>query len=117
MGLKSIFFISIGILALILGLVGTALPILPTTPFVLIAAACFGSSSPKLYQKLANTKYFGAFITNYKNHTGIPKKVKYQSIGFLWVTLGISALLFGTPLVWAILLTVGLAVTAHILLL
>lgn len=114
--MKNILLIICGIIALGIGMVGVVVPVLPTTPFVLVSAACFGGSSKRLYNKLVSTKYFGDFILNYKNKTGIDKKVKIKAIMFLWTSLIISALIFRTPLVIGILLIVGIVVTAHILL-
>lgn len=116
MSIKNILLITCGFLALGLGAVGVFFPIMPTTPFVIVSAACFGGSSPRLYSKLRNTKYFGDFIDNYKNKTGIAKAVKCKSIAFLWSTLIISSFIFRQPLVLLILAIVGVAVTAHILL-
>ncbi len=115
--MKKIFLIFVGTLALVLGTIGIFLPILPTTPFVLLAATCFGSSSPRLYHKLKNTKYFGQYIDHYNNGTGVPKAVKIKSLVFLWPMLLLSAYLIRTPLMCLILALVGIGVTIHILLL
>lgn len=105
----------LGSLSLVVGVIGAFLPILPTTPFVLCAAGCFSASYPPLYHWLAKTKYFGEYIKNYKNKTGISKKARFMGVGFLWVTLTISAVLFRHTHVWIILGIVGIAVTTHIL--
>ena len=65
-----------GIVALILGAIGVFLPLLPTTPFVLLAAYCFSKSSEKLHQWLLNHKVFGALISDWENHGVIQTKVK-----------------------------------------
>lgn len=104
-----------GCAALALGGVGVALPFLPTTPFVLIAAGCFAVSSPRLYQKLAETKYFGEYIRNYKERTGISRRARVTGLVFLWLTLGVSAAVFCNTHVWIALGIVGVAVSAHIL--
>lgn len=116
MEIKRIILIICGFLSLAIGLVGVAVPILPTTPLVLVSAACFGGSSTRLYNKLLNAKYFGEFVANYKNKTGISKNVKVKSILFLWVTLIISSFIFTKPMILIILLIVGISVTLHILL-
>lgn len=112
--MKSILLVALGFLALGVGAVGIVIPILPTTPFVLVSAACFGSSSPWLYNKLLHTRYFGEFVDNYRNKTGVAASVKTRSILFLWVTLTISGLVFPQTLTRVILLLVGIGVTLHI---
>ncbi len=83
-----------GLLSLALGAVGIFLPILPTTPFVLLAAGCFSAANPRLYRWLLNTRHLGAFIRNYRNGAGVSRAVKRDALLFLWGTLSFSALLF-----------------------
>ena len=64
-----VLLIGVGFLLLGLGAVGVFIPVLPTTPFVLLVATCFGSASPKMYKWLAETRFFGQFVENYKNKT------------------------------------------------
>ncbi|MDR3283283.1 MAG: YbaN family protein [Candidatus Methanoplasma sp.] len=104
-----------GLVSLAIGSVGVFLPILPTTPFVLLAAACFASSSPKLYAKLEGTRYFGEYLRNYRDGTGISGKARWTGVAFLWITLTASALAFRHLHVWVVLAIVGVCVTAHIL--
>lgn len=115
--MKSTVLIVLGFIALGIGAVGALVPILPTTPFVLVAAACFGGGSPKLHRKLKNAKYFGEFIQNYQSKTGVSKGVKHKAITFLWLSLCLSAMIIKTPLVISILAIVGIGVTLHIALL
>lgn len=115
MNIKKIVLLVCGFLALLIGAIGILLPVLPTTPFVLVAAACFGGSSPMLYNKLRSNKYFGEYIENYRNNTGITKVAKIKSLVFLWVMLGISAVIIMEKVIILILLIVGIAVTTHIL--
>ncbi len=118
MEIKRLFYLSLGTTFLGIGAVGIVLPLLPTTPFVLVSVFCFGKSSKRAERWVSNNRYFGSYIENYKTKKGVPLDVKLKSIGFLWVTLIISALIFSTNIYLPILLTiVGIAVTAHILLL
>ncbi|MDR1541552.1 MAG: YbaN family protein [Clostridiales bacterium] len=114
---KRIILVTLGFAALGLGGIGLFLPILPTTPFVLCAAGCFGASYPALGKKLENTRYFGEYVKNYRNKSGISKKARLSGLVFLWLTLGISAALVRKPLVMGILAVVGICVSIHILLL
>ncbi|MEG1299042.1 MAG: YbaN family protein [Anaerovoracaceae bacterium] len=117
MKIKVILLLICGILSLVIGSIGLVLPILPTTPFVLVSAACFAGSSPRLYQKLRCNKYFGEFVDNYQNKTGVTCTVKVRGLVFLWVTLSVSAFIFPAIHVRLILLVVGICVSLHILLL
>ena len=113
--MKKGLLIGAGFLLLALGAVGVFVPVLPTTPFVLLAAACFGSASPKLYRCLASTRFFGPFIENYKNKSGVPKRTKALALIFLWPLLILSMALTRKAWVIVILTLVGAAVTAHLL--
>ncbi len=74
-----------------LGVLGIFLPLLPTTPFLLLAAACYARSSERFYNWLLNNKWFGRYIKNYREGKGIPLKVKVLSISLLWITIIFSA--------------------------
>ena len=89
-------WLSVGVICVCLGTIGMALPILPTTPFLLAAAACFCKSSTKMYNWLLNNKWFGDYIKNYKEGKGLPIKTKIVALTVLWATLSISAVFFLT---------------------
>lgn len=72
---KTLYLIA-GIICLILGLIGVILPLLPTTPFILVAAFCFSRSSERLHQYLLNHHLFGHFIRDWEDHGIIPYKAK-----------------------------------------
>jgi uncharacterized membrane protein YbaN (DUF454 family) len=111
---KKILLICAGTGALAIGGIGLFLPVLPTTPFVLCAAGCYSASSPKLYRKLSRTKYFGEYVRNYKEKTGISTKTRLTSIAFLWIMLLISMLIIGKFAMYIVLSVIGVAVTIHI---
>ncbi|NLO20223.1 MAG: DUF454 domain-containing protein, partial [Ignavibacteria bacterium] len=69
---KKFLLIIAGSFSLILGLIGIVIPILPTTPFLLLSAACFFKSSDKLYNKLISSKYLGSYIKNYREKKSVP---------------------------------------------
>lgn len=98
-----------------LGTIGIVLPILPTTPFVILSATCFAGSSPKLHQKLIQTKYIGEFIRNYQENTGVSKRNKQSAILFLWIGLIVSMLLAQKTMVMGILMILGIIITLHIM--
>ncbi|MDR3292395.1 MAG: YbaN family protein [Methanobrevibacter sp.] len=114
MKIKRSLYFTFGIIFLSLGTIGILIPLLPTTPFVILAAFCFGKSSKKAEQWILKSKYFGSYIENYRNKVGVPIRIKIRSIIFLWVVLIISMIYTHNPLTFIILLIVGIAVTCHI---
>lgn len=99
-----------------LGIVGMLVPVLPTTPFLLLAAACFCRSSPRAYQWLLNNRVFGAYIRNYREGRGLPVGAKVIVLGLLWMAIVYSTLLVQPFLVKVALLVIALAVTVHLIL-
>jgi uncharacterized membrane protein YbaN (DUF454 family) len=99
-----------------LGIIGIFLPILPTTPFLLLAAACYARSSKKFYYWLLNNKLFGAYIKNYQQGKGVPLKVKVLTLSLLWITILFSVFLI-LQIIWfrILLLIIAAGVTLHIL--
>jgi len=108
--------ITAGIIFVGLGILGIFLPILPTTPFLLLAAACFARSSKKFYDWLLNNKLFGDYIKNYQEGNGIPLKVKIFTISLLWITILFSVFLI-IQISWVriILIMIAIGVTIHII--
>ena len=83
-----IFLIIIGCISLVLGILGIFLPMLPTTPFLLLSAVVWVKASPSLYAWLINHKLFGEYIRNYREHRAIPLHVKIISVSLVWLTIG-----------------------------
>lgn len=108
--------IILGSISLGLGILGLFLPLLPTTPFLLLTAALYFRGSPKLYQRLLDHPRVGPYIRNYREHKAIPLKAKILSIALMWGMMLSSTifLLRGFELKVA-LLTVAAAVTYYIL--
>jgi uncharacterized membrane protein YbaN (DUF454 family) len=77
--MSRIIWFTLGSLALLLGLIGVVLPLLPTTPFVILAAFCFGKGSPRVERWLLENKTFGPMIADWRAHGAI--KLKYKIIG------------------------------------
>ena len=106
---------ALGFIFLALGAIGIFIPVLPTTPFVLLSAACFSSSSKKLNEWLLRSRLFGPFIENYSTGQGISVSRKIASLVFLWTGLIISMVIVRTIWIYIILGVVGIGVTIHIL--
>jgi uncharacterized membrane protein YbaN (DUF454 family) len=98
-----------GLIATALGIVGAFLPVLPTTPFLLLAAACFARASPKLDRMLVESKTFGPTILEWRKHRSIPWRTKLVAIGLMSAMILTSATFFVHPW-WAKALLVGVGV-------
>ena len=83
--------ISAGVLSLGLAILGVLLPGLPTTPFVLLAAACFAQSSPRLHQKLLAHRYLGPMVRDWESHRSLPIKIKWLSSSLMTAMVCLSA--------------------------
>ena len=107
--------IAAGTVSILLGILGIILPLLPTTPFLLLAAASYARSSVKFYNWLINNRFFGSYIKNYRDGKGIPLKVKVTAISFLWITI-LATSFFFIPVfaVKILLIVIAVAVTVHI---
>jgi uncharacterized protein len=112
---KRRLLIGAGTLATGLGIIGVFIPILPTTPFLLLAAACYMRSSERFYQWLINNRIFGAYVRNYIEGRGMPVRIKILIILLLWLTIGLS-ITFGVQniVIRIVLICIAIGVTAHI---
>jgi uncharacterized membrane protein YbaN (DUF454 family) len=98
------------------GVLGIFLPLLPTTVFFLMAAGCYGKSSPGAYRWLTTNRWFGRYLREYREERGATIGTKVFSLGSLWLGIGASEYFFRDNLwVVAILFVVALAVSAHLL--
>ena len=112
-----------GTICVVLGAIGVVLPILPTTPFLLAAAACYYKSSPRMHRWLLNNKWFGEYIRNYTEGKGLTKKTKVTVLIVLWATIGFSVVFILNHILppmlvlpmQLIMVAVAIAVSAHIL--
>lgn len=114
--LKKQLLIIAGTASLIAGIVGVFIPILPTTPFLLLAAACYIRSSERFYRWLLNNRLVGGYIRDYIHGKGMPIKIKVITLLVLWITIGISSFLIAYLIVRIILLLVAIGVSIHIIL-
>lgn len=114
-GLIRILLLVSGTLCVVLGVLGMFLPVLPTTPFLLLAAICYARSSKRFYSWLMTNRWCGEYIRNYREGRGIPLKQKVLTILLLWLTIGYAAW-FVISLWWVKLILLGIAVgvTIHL---
>ena len=114
-GIFRTLLIFFGTLFVSIGIIGIFVPVLPTTPFLLLAAACYARSSERFYNGLMNNRVFGSYIRNYWEGRGVPLKVKIISILFLWSAISFSILLVVSNIIIRIILIgIAIAVTVHI---
>ncbi len=105
-----------GTLCVILAAVGIVLPGLPTTPLLLVAAACYARSSDRFYKWLIHHRVFGAFIRNFREKGGISRRQKTLALTVLWLVILVSVF-FGTQ-IWLLrgsLLAVATSVSVYLL--
>jgi len=87
--------LAVGVIATGLGIIGTVVPMWPTTPFLLLAATCFVRSSERLYAWLVNHSYLGPYVRDFMTGRGIPLRAKRVTLALMWLTSQMS---------WAVLL-------------
>lgn len=87
-----LLFLLLGGVFVVLGVAGIFLPVLPTTPFMLVAAACFARSSDRFYNWLLDHPLFGKTVREWREHRSIPHKAKWTAIVMMVVTLSISTI-------------------------
>ena len=116
MKIMKFLFAFLGSVSLVLGIMGVFLPVLPTTPFLLLAAAMYMRSSQRLYDWLMSHKHLGAYIRNFREHKALPLRVKVVSVTMVWATLLYCAI-FVAKEWWmsAIFIAIATGVTIHIL--
>ncbi len=107
-------FIAIGLISLALGAVGIFLPIIPTTPFLLLSAYCFARSSKRRHAYLVNNRVLGEYISNYYNHAMTPRH-KARTLAMLWFGIVVSCILISATISWIILPIIATMVSIHII--
>ena len=109
-------WVAAGTFFLVIGAVGIILPLLPTTPFLLVAAACYSRGSERLYKWLLGNRWFGKFIKDYLEKRAIPVKAKVLAISVIWLTIGVSVFLAVHVLpVKIVLVVIAAGVTLYLL--
>jgi uncharacterized protein len=106
------FWVTCGAISLVLGIIGIFLPLLPTTPFVLLAAACFARGSEKFHNWLITHERFGPLVRDWQAHHSIPFRAKCLALSMMWTSMSITAwLLRARPVSSLTLIAIGIAVT------
>ena len=105
----------LGFVCLGLAVLGVILPVMPTTCFVLMAAACFAKSNERFYQWLLNSSLFGPMIRNWQSTRSMPKRAKIMAIGTIVMSGGVSLYLISSPAIQALVVALLLIPIAIIL--
>ncbi|OIP85285.1 MAG: hypothetical protein AUK44_00180 [Porphyromonadaceae bacterium CG2_30_38_12] len=111
-----IFLSFLGFVSLALGIIGAFLPLLPTTPFVLLSAYLFARSSPRMHNWIMQHKIFGKLIHDFQTHKVIPLHAKIIAISSMWISLSYTAFTIASHKLWLqiILFAIAIGVSIHI---
>lgn len=114
--LKRGLYFLLGTIFLVLGGVGIILPILPTTPFLLLSLACYYQSSKRMHNWMLHNKWFGSYLRNYTEGKGISLKAKLFTISLLWILIGYSVFFVVNIMIVQILLfVIAIGVSIHLI--
>jgi len=105
----------VGSLAVVLAILGIFLPLLPTTPFLLLASACYLRGSKRMHRWLRNNKVFGEYLRNFEDGRGIPLKAKITALVLLWTSLAFSIYQVGMVPLKIMLVMLGIGVSVFLL--
>ncbi|AND78585.1 YbaN family protein [Streptococcus pantholopis] len=106
--MKKMLLIAAGYLSLILGVIGVVLPVLPTTPFLLLSGYCFARSSKKFELWLKQTKLYQFYVADYAESKSIAKERKKKIIVQIYLLMGLSVWL--APIIWVKIALLALTV-------
>lgn len=104
-----------GTVALLLGIMGIFLPLLPTTPFILLASACYMRGSDRMHHWLMNQRHLGPYLRSYQQGRGVPLRVKIVALATMWTSLTVSIWFVPLPWVRIVLVGIGVSVTFYLL--
>ena len=104
-----------GSISLLLGIIGIFVPVLPTTPFLLLASACFLRGSERMHRWLLSHGRLGKYIRDFEAGRGIPARAKVVAIAMMWISIALAVKLVGHPVAAAAMLVVATAVTIYLL--
>lgn len=113
--LAKIFFNTAGTICVALGVAGIFLPLLPTTPFLLLASACYVRGSDRLHAMLHSHPHLGPYIRNFRDHRGMPKRAKVYTLVLLWASILLSVFLMKYAALRVLLVVIALCTSTYIL--
>jgi len=108
-------YVVVGTIALVIGAIGIFLPVIPTTPLVILAAACYYRGSERLHAWILSSRWFGETIENYQAGRGLTRDTKMRAIFLMWTSIIISAWFFVSNLfVRVAMIGVAIGVTVYL---
>ena len=107
--------VAAGTVALVLGVIGIFVPLLPTTPFLLLASACYLRGSKRMHEWLLSHGTLGAYIRAYEEGRGIPLRAKILALAMMWPSIAYAAYRVGSIWVTVVFFVVASGVTLHLL--
>lgn len=114
--LGRLFWNFAGTFFLVLGIIGIPVPLLPTTPLLLLSAACYLKGSARIYKWLLTNRYFGTYLSDYRSGKGMPMRVKASTLALLWIFIGATTFFaIDNTTVRILLLLIAIGVSVHIL--
>ena len=110
-----LLYLLLGTLSLILGIIGIFLPVLPTTPLLLLTAFCYYRGSSRMYDWLMSHPKLGPYIRNFREHRMIPRRIKAYILTMLWLSLLFCAYILHPIWLKCLMIAIAIGVTIHIL--
>ena len=107
--------LTVGFISTGLAILGIFMPLVPTVPLLLLAAACFARSSERFHYWLLNHQKLGPMINGYLNGQGIPLRAKITAIGLIWLSISISVFIVNPFWLEFLLVIIGFSVTLYLL--
>ncbi len=105
---------TLALTSIALGVIGIFLPLLPTTPFILLAAWCFSHSSQRFHHWLLNHPHLGQIVHTWQDDRGISRSTRNRVVVLIWLSMAVSAMLLKSVWVALVLATVGACVTVYL---
>jgi uncharacterized protein len=113
--LKRLLYVLAGHFFLVLGILGVVLPVMPGTPFIILASACYLRGSPRLYAWLQNHRFLGPYLRAFEEGKGLPARVKAIAIATMWIGITVTIVFFAPVIVAFVLVAIAVGVTIYLL--
>ena len=113
--LKRALYVIAGHVFVVIGVLGIVLPVLPGTPFLLMASACYLKGSKRLHAWLHNHRFLGPYLRAFQEGRGLPRRVKIIALATMWIGMSVTMIMFPHPVILLVLVAIGTGVTIYLL--